>query len=41
MLSKSIKKDMAYRPLHRAIDETLKSPEKRYALLALSSLNEN
>ena len=36
MLSKSIKKIMPYLPFHRAIDETLKSPEKCWPFLCLN-----
>ena len=36
MLSKSIKNIMPYRPFHRAIDETLKIPEKCWPLLYLN-----
>ena len=36
MLSKSIKKIIPFRPFYRAIDETLKIPEKCWPLLYLN-----
>ena len=36
MLSKSIKKLIPYRPFHRAIDESLKIPEKCWPFLYLN-----